>query len=240
MRNQIIAPKLQSNPELYRPNFDQSMNRETWLEQMCYDFVIPHFTECGYTDLDVMVNQMAGQKFQFSTSFIEGTRTSKAIGVHYHSSCSSNGFTQNIMIHPKIHDSIQVVGVLIHEMIHAMLQGHLTDNLKPIKAHGKEFRAVALAVGLTGKMTATTETDELKDKIKKWVSKIGEYPHIAMDVQKSNRKKQTTRLIKVQCLNEESDCGGTYKIRMSRSLIIEYGEPICPCCNTQMIAEDFE
>jgi predicted SprT family Zn-dependent metalloprotease len=240
MRNQFIDATKTQNPELYRPNIDQSMNRETWLERMCYEFVIPHFSECGYPELDVMANYMDGQKFQFSTSFIEGTRTSKAIGVHYQSSCSSNGFTQNIMIHPKLHDSVQVVGVLIHECVHAMLEGHLTKDLKPIKPHGKEFRAVALKVGLTGKMTATTESDELKKKIKKWVGVLGEYPHIAMDVNKSGRKKQTTRMIKVQCESGFGDCSGTYKVRMSRTLIMKYGEPICPCCQFPMMAEDFE
>lgn len=201
----------------------QSMNRETWLEEMTNRFVIPHFTECGYPYLELSTTTI-----KFSVSFIEGTRSTKknkTIGAHY-SHHFSKGQEQHILIHPSLDDGVRVVDVLIHELIHAQL---------PIDAgHGKEFREIALKVGLTGKMTATVATDELKSKIEKWVKKVGEYPHSSFDVSKS-RKKQTTRMIKVMCVSDNEFCGGGhYKARMSRKLIEDFGCPVCPNCGEQM------
>lgn len=204
-----------------------AQNRETWLEEITQKYVIPHFTDCGFEYL-----QYSTVPIKLSVSFIEGVRSSgkgtKTIGAHY-SHHFSKGGEQHILIHPSLENSVQVVGVLIHELIHAQLP---TD-----AGHGKEFRNIALKVGLCGKMTATEETDELKEKIGSWVKKVGEYPHKSFDVSKS-RKKQTTRMIKASCMNQDKECGeGRYKVRMSRSLIIEFGEPFCPCCGHQMEAD---
>lgn len=204
----------------------QSINRETWLEIMTNEFVIPHFTESGYPYLE-----LSTQPIKFSVSFIEGTRSSKknkTIGAHY-SHHFSKGKEQHILIHPSLEDGVRVVDVLIHELIHAQL---------PIDAgHGKQFREVALAVGLTGKMTATVATPELKEKIEKWVKKVGEYPHSSFDVSKS--KKQTTRMLKVMCVSQYTECGGgNYKARMSRKLIENFGCPVCPNCGNQMETPD--
>lgn len=204
-----------------------AQNRETWLEEMTQKYVIPHFTECGFEYL-----AYSTVPIKFSVSFIEGVRSSgkgtKTIGAHY-SHHFSKGGEQHILIHPSLENSVQVVGVLIHELIHAQLP---TD-----AGHGKEFRNIALKVGLCGKMTATEETDELKEKIASWVKKVGEYPHKSFDVSKS-RKKQTTRMLKVECLSDNEFCGnGTYKVRMSRTLIENFGCPVCPNCGYQMDAE---
>lgn len=205
----------------------QSMNRETWLEEMTNRFVIPHFSECGYPYLEFSTT-----KIRFSVSFIEGTRSSKknkTIGAHY-SHHFSEGGEQHVLIHPSLDEGSRVVDVLIHELIHAQL---------PIDAgHGKEFREIALKVGLTGKMTATVATPELKKKIDGWVKKVGEYPHSKFDVSKT-RKKQTTRMLKVSCFSDNDECGnGKYKARMSRSLIETFGCPVCPNCGYQMDTED--
>ena len=204
------------------------MNRETWLETMTKDHIIPHFSECGFEFLQALLDQSPTFPISFSTSFIEGTRTAKAIGAFYHSEFSQGGQT-HILIHPKIEDSSRVVDVLIHELIHAQMPKD--------EGHGKEFRSMALKVGLTGKMTATVASDELKVKISKWVKKVGEYPHASFDVSKS-RKKQSTRLIKAECRSQNENCGGgKYKVRITRSLIYEFGCPVCPNCGDQMEAD---
>jgi hypothetical protein len=203
----------------------KSINRETWLETITNEYVIPHFTQSGFPYLELSTTPI-----KFSVSFIEGVRSGKGlktIGAHY-SHHFSQGGEQHILIHPSLEDSIKVVGVLIHELIHAQLP---TD-----AGHGKQFREVALKVGLTGKMTATEETDDLKQTIATWVKKVGDYPHTTFDVSKA-RKKQTTRMIKVACESNDTECGeGKYKVRMSRTLIEEFGEPLCPCCGEHMEA----
>lgn len=198
-----------------------ALNRETWLETMTNEYVIPHFKENGFEYLSLSTTPI-----KYSVSFIEGVRTKgKTIGAHYSHHFSTGG-EQHILIHPSLENSLKVVGVLIHELIHAQLP---TD-----AGHGKEFRKIALAVGLCGKMTATEETDELKEKMAKWIKKVGEYPHASFDVSKG-RKKQTTRMLKTMCMSDNEDCGnGHYKTRMSRSLIEQFGAPLCPNCGYQM------
>ena len=62
------------------------------------------------------------------------------------------------------------------------------------------FRTLALAVGREGKLTATTESQELIENfINPVISELGNYGHASIDY--SQRKKQSTRMIKVECNN---------------------------------------
>ena len=79
-----------------------------------------------------------------------------------------------IVINNSVDNGFNAIEVLIHEVCHA-IQYHLYQgNVKP---HGKEFKAIAEAVGLTGRMTQTYADTELKIKIVKWDNEIGTYPH---------------------------------------------------------------
>ena len=79
-----------------------------------------------------------------------------------------------ILISNKIDNGFDAIVVLIHEVCHA-IQFHLYgDEVRP---HGKEFKVIAEAVGLTGKMTCTSANHELAIKIKEWEKEIGVFPH---------------------------------------------------------------
>ena len=143
-------------------------------------------------------------------------RKNKRIGECWASSQSA-GKLNEIMIHPELIDPIKVGDVLIHEMVHAV------DDCK--HGHKKEFRRMAIAVGLTGKMTATVPSDELIVKLKKIVKKLGKYPHMKLDA--TARKKQSTRMIKLVC--NHIDDPDPYIVRISRKQA-ERGTPICPVC----------
>ena len=52
------------------------------------------------------------------------------------------------------------------------------------------------------------------------IDALGDYPHATL-MARSGTKKQSTRLIKCQCL----DCGST--VRTTRKYL-EFGTPICP------------
>ena len=79
-----------------------------------------------------------------------------------------------ILISNTIDNGFDAIDVLIHEVCHA-IQFHLYgDEVRP---HGKEFKVIAEAVGLTGKMTRASANHELGIKIKKWEKEIGVYPH---------------------------------------------------------------
>lgn len=187
------------------------MNRETWLNEITQKYLKDHFNNAGYT---IPAN------IRMSCSLTSGRGAkNKAIGLCF-SDLASDDNTHEIFISPSIDDSIRVVDILIHEIIHA------TIGLK--EGHGKNFRKCAIALGLTGKMTATIASPELKEKIKTWVNDMGLYPHAKLNsTSNSGGKKQSTRLIKCQC-----ECG--YNIRITRKWLNELGAPICPACNIQM------
>ena len=115
------------------------------------------------------------------------------IGVCHPRSHSENNINE-IFINPCEADSVEVLGILVHELIHAI------DDCQ--NGHKKAFKDIAVSVGLTGKMTATTSTPELEESLQDLVRKYGEYPHAKIDT--SKRKKQTTRMLKVECLTCET------------------------------------
>ena len=188
---------------------NKNINRETWLNLMI-DKSVPLFDNAGFKISDIR------EKLKASCSVMVGMRKSKkfnAIGQHLPTEWNKNK-NHELLISPVLEDEITVVGVLIHEMVHA-IQRHLYGN--DVKPHGKEFRKIALAVGLEGKMTATTESPELVKKINKWVSEIGKYPHDKVNFE--GRTKQTTRLLKLEC----EHCG--FICRASSGAINKFGYP---------------
>jgi hypothetical protein len=141
----------------------------------------------------------------------------RRIGECWRADCSGAGRPE-IFISPTLADSIEVGHVLVHELIHAAL---------PDAGHRAPFKRAATKLGLTGKMTATIPTDELRRQLEELVGEIGEpYPHALLDP-RSNERKQSTRLLKLEC----PGCG--YVIRTTQKWI-EVGMPTC-CCG-----EEFE
>jgi hypothetical protein len=148
----------------------------------------------------------------------------KRIGECWNTVASAEGFTE-IFISPVLSDVTGRAGVLatlVHEAIHAAVGVEV--------GHRKPFRDAALAAGLRGKMTATEADDLLMDMIAVWSSDLGKYPHAAMSTK--GRKKQSTRLVKVQCDN--ADCG--YVLRTTKKWLDKCGTPICTCNGLQMRA----
>jgi hypothetical protein len=109
---------------------------------------------------------------------------------------------------------------LRHELVHAAGR----------RGHGKEFKTLAVELGLTGPMTATVASPELLDFIN-WtlLPKLGKYPHGAITgrgqivvpptepgdkpivLRPDDRpKKQSARMLKAEC----PECG--YTIRLAK------------------------
>ena len=139
----------------------------------------------------------------------------QAVGV-CHPRSHSEDKVNEIFINPCESDSLRVLDVLAHELIHAI------DDCK--NGHKKRFKDMAVAVGLTGKMTATVATPELEEILQKMVAEIGKYPHAKIDT--SQKKKQTTRQKKVEC----SSCEGIfYTSRKHLQALSDYSP--CPFCS---------
>ena len=181
----------------------KKMTREEWLNNMARELKTRVFKRAGFNVDLKKVKVSCG----FPSTGWKGKRIGECHPIH-------NNGSNEIFIHPKMSDSVRVAGVLAHELIHAF------DDCE--NGHGPAFRKVAIAIGLEGKMTATTESDELVAMIEKIIEKIGKYPHKEMTT--PGRKKQGTRMIKVICPN----CN-LYHVRMSRTMY-EMAAPVCGYC----------
>lgn len=141
------------------------------------------------------------------------------IGQHWAPSASIDN-QGSIFISPVIDDAVVVLSTLVHEMVHAAVGN--------AAGHGRVFKRCATAVGLVGKMRSTTAGDELTARLNALIAQIGPYPHSRMNLKNGPEKKQTTRMIKMQC----EPCG--YIARASRKCIDEFGCAVCPVCGDSM------
>ena len=143
---------------------------------------------------------------------------------------ASDGGINEILITPLLNNSVDVLSVLTHELVHAI------DDCT--NGHKAPFKRIAEAVGLEGKMTNTIAGEELTEKIKAIVKKLGRYPHKKLNL---STTKQSTRLILISCGRILSDsissiepCGA--KMRVSRKVIDEstvwLGSATCPFCGS--------
>ena len=177
----------------------KSITREEWLNKGV-ELLKPLFKENGYTVPNVKV----------SVGFTGGSKNS--IGTCWNAKVTGDNIAQ-IFIHPKIDDSSRVLDILAHELIHAIF---------PQDGHRGNFPKCAKAIGLTGKMTATIASPELKEFLATIIAEIGDIPHAKLNYNTSAKKKQTTRMVKLEC-----SCG--YIVRTSRSNIENRGLPLCSC-----------
>ncbi len=119
-----------------------------------------------------------------------------------------------IIVSPVLADPMRVAGILAHELIHASVGVE--------HGHKGPFRAMALALGLEGKMTATTEGEAFNRHAQPILDAIGPYPHAELHAMTNGRKRQVARLIKCEC----PECG--YVARVARQWIDDQGAPHCP------------
>ncbi len=128
----------------------------------------------------------------------------------------SHDQTNEIFISPTqgANDSLTVLSTLVHELIHAY------DNNE--NGHKAPFRKLALACGLTGKMTATRPSEALTAQLQEYIQMFGEIPHAQLDT--SKQKKQKGRQLKVACSNCE------FKFNTSQKQIDSIQVWDCPAC----------
>ena len=155
-------------------------------------------------------------KVRYSCGFPGGGSSRKRIGECWYPAEDSDGWF-NVFVSPVEDDAVEVLGVQCHELCHVIVGSDA--------GHGPAFRKLALAIGLTGKMTSTVASPELKAKLKRIARELGKYPHQKIDL--GQRKKQTTRMLKCEC----EFCG--YTVRVARTWL-EYGAPVCPVHREEM------
>lgn len=132
---------------------------------------------------------------------------------------ASEDGAREIFIVPSIKEPWDILSTLTHELCHA---AHPYG-----EKHGRNFTRTARAAGLTeGKPTGAYGGAEFKADAEAWLEKHP-YPAAALN-RGFGMKKQTTRLLKLEC----PGCG--YVIRTTAKWV-ERGVPVCGPCG-----EDFE
>lgn len=196
--------------------------REEWLNAAVNHILaigqeeIPEFR----TDRKIRVSCGLPSKGAFSSK--------RRIGECWHEDCTTDGYNE-IYVSPTLCNPGEVFATLLHEVC------HVVAGLEA--GHGKAFKRIASKVGLVGKMTATRMDEEAEAWAAKIVDRhLGTYPHGALSGRPDpTKKKQSTRLLKAECLNEQ--CGYNFRISKKQA---ERGLPNCPVCENSMIVEGME
>lgn len=144
----------------------------------------------------------------------------KVIGQCWKTTVAGDGVSQ-LFISPVLPlpgtEMVEVLGVLVHELIHAV------DDCD--SGHKGAFGKMARAMGLEGKLTATTVGADLAVRLGQIIDEIGTYPHSALNPfeMEKQRPKQSTRMLKLTCPNDG------YIVRTTRRWLDDLGAPKCPC-----------
>jgi len=172
-------------------------NREAWLAHVV-DIWRPYFRRLGY-ELPSRIWISVGKPPLGSSA-----------GVCYPREASDDG-APHIFIHPVLDDSTRVAGTIVHQLCHVALGN---------RSHGSRFKALATAVGLVGKMTATMEGPLFLQVMPGIIDRIGPYPGAALRQLRGLEKTSGARLIRVTC----PGCG--YLMRVTQRWLIAV--PSCP------------
>jgi hypothetical protein len=143
------------------------------------------------------------------------------VGEHFSPDVSEDA-THQIFISPVLDDSVEVLGVLMHELSHAVTGS----------GHGTEFRNCVKKVWLEGKPTETKVGVEFRSNFAPILESLGLYPHAKLNVA-SSYKPQSTRMLKAVCGTcvvhaPDGTVKSQYTIRVSKAWA-DKGLPTCQC-----------
>ena len=174
-------------------------NREAWLTETA---------RMIYPVIDAVAQSFAKdyrpvpfEDFAFACSITSGgsTQMRKVAGEIAYAEGTGNG-KHEVRVAPSQDDSVQVLGVVIHEMIHAFAIGD---------GHRGDFARIARFIGLKGKMTATyvekdaEKGDRLRCVVDSIINIVGEYPHQKVRAPVPRGKRGIgSRMLKIVC----TDC----------------------------------
>ena len=140
----------------------------------------------------------------------------RTIGQCFYPECSADKTTE-IMISPTRDKPMEILETTAHEMVHGTLGAGF--------GHGPKFRALATSIGLVGKMTATEPGPVFIARTKMILKTLGDFPHRKINVD-VGRKKQSTRMVKVTCM----DCGMVFRTS-NKWIEASYDVMDCPICH---------
>jgi hypothetical protein len=187
--------------------------RESWLRSAT-DMMRKHFEDCGYP---------LPSNIRFAIAFPSTGRRGTRVGECWHADTSEDG-NYELIIRADIAEPVEVLGVLVHELVHSVV---------PVDAgHGKLYRDAAIKIGLTGKMREAMPNGLLRDRLITVAEALGPLPHARLNIERGRdnkgpadrAKKQGTRMLKASCQDE--NC--TFVVRLAATPAREIGSPHCP------------
>ena len=182
-----------------------SGTREQWLADRVADMK-PWFTAAG---LDVPSDLRVSCGWP-STGALRSSK--RRVGECWSESASADQHHE-IFISPVLSNPLDVLATLVHELIHASVGCK--------HGHKAPFSRAAKALGLVKPWTATSPGAELAERLNALIETVPAYPHASIAANHS-RKKQSTRLLKIEC----PSCG--YLARITQKWA-DVGMPVCPC-----------
>ena len=97
----------------------------------------------------------------------------------------------HVFVSPALAEPVEVLATLLHELCHAALrQG---------TGHKAPFKRLAVACGLTGKMTATVAGPELAAALAALAAELGPFDHHRLDGRRDAKQSTRLRLWECQC-----------------------------------------
>ncbi len=176
------------------------LTRESWL-MAGVERITPIFAAQGHEVPQVRV----------SIGWPGTGQRSTTIGECWPSSRATDGVNQ-IFIVPSLVEAVQVLDVLTHELVHAV------DDCQ--HGHGKEFKEIALSVGLQGpRMRSASAGDKLKARLAAIAAELGAFPHGALTRRPPRaRNPEPPRARCPQC---------EYRLAIPKKFL-HMGPPICP------------
>lgn len=180
------------------------MNREAWLTEATSQVQRLIFNKPAYA---------LPRKLAVSVGIPAGSV--RAIGQCWDPRVSTDG-TTHVFICPSLDKPIEVLGTLVHELVHAVVGVQ--------EGHKGEFIRMARAVGLRGKPTATVVEPgtQLHDRLELIFKSIGEYPHRAL---KKSRDKPKNRPKRIKLI---SPGNSDYAVTIGEDVFIAHGVPVDP------------
>jgi len=148
------------------------------------------------------------------------------VGEHFSPDASEDA-THQIFISPVLDDSVEVLGVLVHELSHAVTGAE----------HGLAFKQCVRKVWLEGNPSATKVGVNFRTNFAPILDSLGIYPHAKLNVEGSY-KPQGTRMLKAVCGTcvvhaPDGTVKSQYTIRVSKGWA-DKGLPTCQC-GTQFV-----
>jgi predicted Zn-ribbon and HTH transcriptional regulator len=186
---------------------EQHTTREAWL-LAAVELLRPLFAAKGFSV----------PPCQVSCGFASTGTRSGHVGQCWSTKSASNELNQ-IFIAPTLKSDYDVIDTLVHELVHAV------DNCE--NKHGKEFKKIALKMGMKGPMRSAEAGPELKATLTSLLDTLGEYPHghLMVGMRKATRRDRP----RAKCKH----CG--YQVPMLKKFLT-YGPPICPKDKVEMEA----